>query len=221
MSTEVKICGLSTLETLDAALDAGADQVGFVFFDRSPRNISLEQGAALVRHARGSATTVALVVDPSSAQLDEIMSTVKPDAVQFHGSESPAVLNFFHARWAEPEIWKAIPVSSAEDLGPLAIYLSITNRILFDAKPPKDAERPGGHGKVFDWSILRDLDPELGFMLSGGLTPDNVADAIRLTHASAVDVSSGVESAPGVKDIGKIRAFIQAVQSVRREKVEL
>jgi phosphoribosylanthranilate isomerase len=221
MSTEIKICGLSTLETLDAALDAGADQVGFVFFDKSPRNLTLEQGAALVRHARGSATTVALVVDPTSAQLDDIMSTVKPDAVQFHGSESPAVLNFFHARWSEPEIWKAIPVSSAEDLGALAVYLSITNRILFDAKPPKDAERPGGHGRVFDWSILRDLDPELGFMLSGGLTPDNVADAIRTTHATAVDVSSGVESAPGVKDIGKIRAFISAVQAARREKVDL
>ncbi len=221
MSTEIKICGLSTLETLDAALDAGADQVGFVFFDKSPRNLSLEQGAALVRHARGSATTVALVVDPSSAQLDELMSVVKPDAVQFHGSESPAELNFFHARWTEPEIWKAIPVASTEDLGALAVYLSITNRILFDAKPPADAERPGGHGKPFDWAILRDLDPELGFMLSGGLTPDNVAEAISLTHASAVDVSSGVESAPGVKDVGKIRAFIQAVQGVRREKVNL
>jgi phosphoribosylanthranilate isomerase len=221
MSTEVKICGLSTIETLDAALDAGADHVGFVFFDKSPRNLSLEQGAALVRHARGSATTVALVVDPSSEKLDEIMSVVKPDAIQFHGSEGPEVLRAFHARYDDTQIWKAIPVSRHEDLAVLALYLSSTNRILFDAKPPKDAERPGGHGQVFDWSLLRDLDPELGFMLSGGLTPENVADAIRLTHASAVDVSSGVESAPGVKDIGKIRVFIEAVRSVPREKVKL
>jgi phosphoribosylanthranilate isomerase len=219
MSTEVKICGLSTIETLDAALDAGADHVGFVLFDKSPRNVSLEQGAALVRHAQGSATTVVLVVDPSEEKLDEIMSVVKPDAIQFHGSESPDVLRAFQARYPDAQVWKAIPVSHHEDLAVLAVYLSITNRILFDAKPPKDATRPGGHGEPFDWSILHDLDPELGFMLSGGLTPDNVADAIRLTKASAVDVSSGVESAPGVKDIEKIRAFIQAVRSVQKVKL--
>jgi len=215
MSVEVKICGLSTLETLDAALDAGADHVGFVFFEKSPRNLSLADGAALVRHARGSATTVALVVDPSEAELDTIMREVATDAVQFHGSESLGMLEGFHARHPDTDIWKAIPVASTEDLGALAIYLAHTDRILFDARPPKGAERPGGHGAVFDWGLLRDLDPELGFMLSGGLTPENVSDALRLTHASAVDVSSGVESAPGVKDIGKIRAFIQAAQSAR------
>jgi phosphoribosylanthranilate isomerase len=215
MSVEVKICGLSTLETLDAALDAGADQVGFVFFEKSPRNISLADGARLVRHAKGSATTVALVVDPAEAELDRIINDVAPDAVQFHGSEKLSTLEAFHARHPETEIWKAIPVSSTEDLGALAIYLAHTDRILFDAKPPKDATRPGGHGQTFDWSLLRDLDPELGFMLSGGLTPDNVAEALRLTHANAVDVSSGVESAPGVKDIGKILAFIQAAHGAR------
>ena len=219
MSVEVKICGLSTLETLDAALDAGADHVGFVFFEKSPRNLSLADGARLIRHAQGSATTVALVVDPSDAEIDRIMAETAPDAVQFHGSESMDFLMGFHARHPDTEIWKAIPVSTTEDLGALALYLSITDRILFDARPPKGADRPGGHGKAFDWSILRDLDPELGFMLSGGLDPDNVADALRLTHASAVDVSSGVESAPGVKDIGKIRAFIAAARAVRRETV--
>lgn len=219
MTTEVKICGLRDRETLDAALDAGADHVGFVFFEKSPRNLTLEEGAALVRHAEGSATRVVLVVNPSDAELDRIMDKVAPDAVQFHGSESPDFLMAFHARHPDTEIWKAIPVSTQEDLGALALYLSITDRILFDAKPPKGADRPGGHGKAFDWALLRDLDPELGFMLSGGLDPDNVADALRLTHASAVDVSSGVESAPGVKDIGKIRAFIAAARAARREKV--
>jgi phosphoribosylanthranilate isomerase len=215
MSVQVKICGLSTLETLDAALDAGADHVGFVFFDKSPRNLSLADGARLVRHAKGSATTVALVVDPSDAEIDRIMSEIAPDAVQFHGSESLATLEAFHARHPETDIWKAIPVSSRDDLGALAVYLAHTDRILFDARPPTDATRPGGHGKAFDWGLLRDLDPELGFMLSGGLNPDNVTDALRLTHANAVDVSSGVESAPGKKDIGKIRAFIQAAQTAR------
>ena len=217
MSVQVKICGLSTLETLDAALDAGADHVGFVFFEKSPRNLALADGARLVRHARGSATTVALVVDPSEAELDGIMEQVAPDAVQFHGSESLAALEAFHARYPDTEIWKAIPVSSQEDLGALAVYLAHTDRILFDARAPKGAERPGGHGQTFDWNLLRDLDPELGFMLSGGLTPDNVTEALRLTHASAVDVSSGVESAPGVKDIEKIRAFIQAAQGARTQ----
>ena len=212
MSTEVKICGLRDQRNLDTALDAGADHVGFVFFEKSPRNISLQDGAALVRHARGSATTVVLVVDPSEGELAEIMDMVQPDAVQFHGRESPEFLKAFRAG-TDVQIWKALPISNAEDLGALALYLSITDRILFDAKPPKDAERPGGHGRVFDWSILRDLDPELGFMLSGGLDPENVADAIRLTHASAVDVSSGVESAPGVKDPDRIRAFIRAVRA--------
>jgi phosphoribosylanthranilate isomerase len=219
MSVEVKICGLKTLETLDAALDAGADQVGFVFFRNSPRHLSLEEGARLARHAEGSAKRVALVVDPSSAELDEIMSAVKPDAVQFHGSEGREFLRGFHSRYWDTEVWKAIPVSTHEDLGALAHYLSETTRILLDAKPPKDADRPGGHGQTFDWSLLRNLDPDLGFMLSGGLNPDNVTDAIRTTHARAVDVSSGVESAPGVKDIEKIRAFIANARTATRETV--
>lgn len=218
MSVEVKICGLSTLETLDAALDAGADYVGFVFFEKSPRNVESGHAAKLVAHAKGSATTVALVVDPDWDRLDTIMAEVAPDALQFHGSESPDFLRQVHTRYPDIEIWKALPIASQEDLGQLALYLSLTDRILFDAKPPKDADRPGGHGRAFDWSLLRDLDPELGFMLSGGLDPDNVADAIRMTHATAVDVSSGVESAPGVKDIGKIRAFVAAARAVRREK---
>ncbi|MFC5067637.1 phosphoribosylanthranilate isomerase [Flaviflagellibacter deserti] len=218
MSVEVKICGLSTLKTLDAALDAGADYVGFVFFEKSPRNVEIDRATTLVAHAKGSATTVALVVDPDWPRLDEIMGKVAPDALQFHGSESPDFLRQVHARYPDTEIWKALPIASQDDLGQLALYLSLTDRILFDAKPPKGADRPGGHGRSFDWSLLRDLDPELGFMLSGGLDPDNVADAIRMTHAMAVDVSSGVESAPGVKDTDKIRAFIAAARAVRRER---
>lgn len=221
MSTEVKICGLKTLEALDAALDAGADYVGFVFVEKSPRYVTPDQAAPLVRHARGSAGVVALVADPPAALLDDIMEKVAPDAVQFHGSEGPDALAAFHARYPDTEIWKAIAVSSAEDLAPLAVFLAHTDRVLFDAKPPGGADRSGGHGRVFDWSLLRDLDHELGFMLSGGLTPENVSEAIRLTHASAVDVSSGVESAPGVKDIGKIRAFLKAVRETRREPVSL
>ena len=219
MSLEVKICGLKTLETLGAALDAGADHVGFVFFPPSPRNVTLEEGARLARHAEGSAKRVALVVDPTSAELDEIMSVVKPDAIQFHGSEGREFLRGFHSRYWDTEVWKAIPVATQEDLGALAYFLAETNRVLLDAKPPRDADRPGGHGRVFDWTLLRDLDPDLGFMLSGGLTPDNVGEAVRVTRAGAVDVSSGVESAPGVKDIGKIRAFIQAARAAAERKV--
>ena len=221
MSTLSKICGLSTLETLDAALDAGADYVGFVFVEKSPRYVTPDQAAPLARHARGSAGIVALVADAGDALLDEIMEKVAPDAVQFHGSEGPEALAAFHPRHPDTEIWKAIPVSSPEDLAPLAVFLAHTDRVLFDAKPPKGADRTGGHGRVFDWAILRDLDPELGFMLSGGLTPENVSEAIRLTHASAVDVSSGVESAPGVKDVEKIRAFLKTVRETRREPVSL
>ena len=219
MSVEVKICGLKTLETLDAALDAGADHVGFVFFRNSPRNLSLEEGARLARHAEGSAKRVALVVDPSSAELDEIMAVVKPDAIQFHGSEGREFLRGFHARYWDTEVWKALPIATQEDLGQLAHYLSETTRILLDAKPPKDADRPGGHGQTFDWNLLRNLDPDLGFMLSGGLTPENVGEAIRVTQTRAVDVSSGVESAPGEKDVGKIRAFIANARTATRERV--
>jgi phosphoribosylanthranilate isomerase len=211
MTTDIKICGLRDVATLDAALDAGADYVGFVFFPRSPRNVSLAEGEALVRHARGSATTVALVVDPTAEDLTRLMDTVAPDAVQFHGRESPALLADFRSRYGA-EIWKAVPVSTADDLAPLAVYLAATDRILFDAKAPKDADRPGGHGRAFDWSVLHGLDRELGFMLSGGLDVHNVGDAIRQTRAGAVDVSSGVETAPGEKSPDLIRAFINAVR---------
>lgn len=212
MTTEIKICGLRDPDALDAALDAGADHVGFVFFPRSPRNVSLAEGASLVRRARGSATSVALVVDPTPDELAELMNTVAPDAVQFHGNESPATLADFRRRY-EAEIWKAIPVATADDLAPLAVYLAGTDRVIFDAKPPKGTDRPGGHGRAFDWSVLHGLDRELGFMLSGGLDVSNVGDAIRQTGAGAVDVSSGVETAPGEKSPDLIRAFIHAVRN--------
>jgi phosphoribosylanthranilate isomerase len=212
MAIEIKICGLREPRTLDAALDEGVDHIGLVFFSRSPRNVDLDRAAELAEAARGRARIVALVVNPDEPSLDMVMSRVRPDVVQFHGQERPHVLEAFRARH-RAEIWKAFPVATADDLGALAAFRGLADRVLFDARPPSGADRPGGHGQAFDWSLLRNLDPDTGFMLSGGLNPRNVADAIRQTGAAAVDVSSGVEDAPGEKSADLIRAFVRAVRS--------
>jgi phosphoribosylanthranilate isomerase len=213
----IKICGLSTPETMQAALDASADMVGLVFHRKSPRSVSLEAAAELATMARGKALVVALAVDPSDEGLDAITSIVKPDLLQLHGQETPARLDEITTRWETP-IMKAVGVSETADLDTVATYRPYTDRLLLDAKPPKDAAYPGGHGKTFDWQVLSDIDPFMPFMLSGGLTPANVADAITTVRGlgitlSGVDVSSGVESAPGIKDVGKIRAFIENARS--------
>jgi phosphoribosylanthranilate isomerase len=217
MSLIVKICGLSTLETLDVALDAGADMVGFVFFPPSPRNIGFDAARTLGERVRRRAQKVALTVDADDALLDAVVEALHPDILQLHGHEPPARVAMLQNRFGLP-IMKAIAVETAADLAGIAAYADIADRLLFDARPPRTATRPGGLGKSFDWRLLENLDPGVPFMLSGGLDAGNVGEAVRITHAPAVDVSSGVERAPGVKDPDKIRAFVRAA---RRAAVQM
>lgn len=216
MSLIVKICGLSTGETLDAALDAGADMVGFVFFEASPRHVDLGVARDLGKQVTGRAQKVALTVDADDAQLANIVDALKPDLLQLHGSETTARVRDVKQKFGLP-VMKVIAVAAAGDLAVLPGYAAVSDRILFDARAPKDATRPGGLGVPFDWQVLDGLDLKLPFMVSGGLTPANVADAIRITRAGGVDVSSGVESMTGVKDVKLIRAFVDAARSTENE----
>jgi phosphoribosylanthranilate isomerase len=215
MPAEVKICGLSTPETVDAAIAAGADLIGLVFFPRSPRNVSLEQAAALAERARGKAKVVALVVDADDAQLAAIAARVRPDLIQAHGSETPERVAEISRLTGLPVI-KAIRVKDPSDIAAAAAYSSVASLILYDAKAPETLGNalPGGNGHAFDWGLLEG-GQRPAFMLAGGLTPENVAEAIRMTGAPVVDVSSGVESAPGIKDTGLIRKFIEAAKQPR------
>ncbi len=209
MSPLIKICGLSTEATIDAAIEAGAERVGLVFFPKSPRHVDLRHAAALASHARERAAVVALTVDADDASLADIVATVRPDMLQLHGSETPARVGDVRARFGLP-VMKAVGVSTGEDLGAARAYARVADEILFDAKPPEGAVLPGGNGMAFDWHILSALDLPVPFMLSGGLDPENVGRALALTRAQAVDVSSGVEVAPGVKSADRIRAFVKA-----------
>jgi phosphoribosylanthranilate isomerase len=212
MSLIVKICGLSTRETLDAALEAGADMVGFVFFPPSPRHLNLETARDLGRAAKRRASKVALTVDADDAVLANIVETLQPDLLQLHGCETVARLRDIKQKFGLP-VMKAIPVETPADLAALPGYAAVADRILFDARAPKDATRPGGLGAVFDWHVLEGLDLKLPFMVSGGLHAGNVAEAVRVTRAGGVDVSSGVERSAGVKDPEMIRAFIRAARA--------
>jgi phosphoribosylanthranilate isomerase len=217
MSLIVKICGLSTRETLDVALDAGADMVGFVFFPPSPRHLSLETARDLGGRAKRRAVKVALTVDADDATLGNIVEALQPDILQLHGKETVARLRDIKQRFGLP-VMKAIAVETAADLASLPGYAAVADRILFDARAPKGATRPGGLGAVFDWHVLEKLDLKLPFMVSGGLTAENVAEAAHVTRAGGVDVSSGVEGAPGVKDPEMIRAFIRAARIAEQDK---
>ena len=212
MSLIVKICGLSTPETLDAALVGGADMVGFVFFPPSPRHVTLDVARALGKQSKGRAVKVALSVDADDADLENSIDALRPDILQLHGNESVARVRDIKQRFGLP-VMKALAVETRADLAALPGYAAVCDRILFDAKPPKDATRPGGLGAVFDWHLLEGLDLKLPFMVSGGLTAANVAEALRITRAGGVDISSGVESAPGIKDPDMIRAFIRAARA--------
>jgi phosphoribosylanthranilate isomerase len=213
MSLLIKICGLSTPETLDTALDAGADMVGFMFFPPSPRHLPLAVASELGRRVAGRARKVAVTVDADDATLDSIVDALKPDILQLHGKESPVRLGDIKRQFGL-EVMKVLAVETAADLAGLARYAAVADRILFDARPPKGATRPGGLGTVFDWHLLQGLDLELPFMVSGGLTVDNVAEAVRVTRAGGIDVSSGVERAPGVKDVQMIKDFIRAARVI-------
>jgi phosphoribosylanthranilate isomerase len=212
MALLVKICGLSTPGALDAALDAGADMIGFVFFAPSPRNISLETARSLSARVKGRAEKVALTVDADDLVLAQIIDALRPDVLQLHGHETPERVTAIKQRFGLP-VMKALAIETKADLATIAPYTTTADRLLFDARPPRDATRPGGLGKPFDWRLLENLDLSIPFMLSGGLHADNVAEAIRITRALGVDVSSGVERAPGVKDFDKIRAFVRAARA--------
>jgi phosphoribosylanthranilate isomerase len=212
MSLIVKICGLSTPETLDAALAAGADMVGFVFFPPSPRHVSLEVARDLGRQVKGRARKVALSVDADDALLANSIDALQPDILQLHGKETTARLRDIKQKFGLP-VMKAIAVETRADLAALPGYAEIADRILFDARAPKGATRPGGLGAAFDWHLLENLDLKLPFMVSGGLNAANVAEAVRVTRAGGVDISSGVERAPGLKDPEMIRAFVRAARA--------
>ena len=212
MSLIVKICGLSTRETLDAALDAGADMVGFVFFPPTPRHLRLRTARDLGAQVKGRANKVALTVDADDATLADIVEVLQPDILQLHGTETVARLRDIKQKFGLP-VMKVIAVEIASDLASLPGYAAVADRILFDAQAPKGATRPGGLGAVFDWHVLENLDLKLPFMVSGGLNAENVAEAVRVTRAGGVDVSSGVERMPGVKDPEMIRSFIRAARA--------
>lgn len=207
----IKICGLSTPQTLDAAIAAGADMVGLVFHPKSPRYVTLATAKSLAERARGRAEIVALTVDWTPEQALELVEALSPDLLQLHGRETPEQVAAVAAATRRP-VMKAIGISSGSDLSALRGFSEIGARLLLDAKAPKDAAYPGGHGRPFDWTLLAELDPGLSFMLGGGLDPANVAEAIAIARPSGVDVSSGVESAPGVKDVGRIEAFVRAAR---------
>jgi len=211
MALIVKICGLTTPEALDAALESGADLVGFVFFAPSPRNLGLEAARILGERVNGRAGKVALTVDANDEALLGIVEALKPDMLQLHGKETPDRVVQVRTRFGLP-VMKALPIAERADLSPIRLYAQVADRLLFDARPPKEATRPGGLGRRFDWMLLAGIDPGVPFMLSGGLDAGNVAEALRITRAPGVDVSSGVERTPGVKDPNKIREFIRAAR---------
>jgi phosphoribosylanthranilate isomerase len=211
MTLLVKICGLNAPAALEAALEAGADLVGFVFFAPSPRHVGYEDARALGEQVRGRARKVALSVDAGDEELAAAVAALKPDLLQLHGREPPERVLAVRSRFGLP-VMKALPIAEAADLAAIARYDRAADRLLFDARAPHEATRPGGLGKRFDWRLLENISSAVPFMLSGGLDAGNVAQALRITAAPGVDVSSGVERRPGEKDLDKIRGFIRAAR---------
>jgi len=214
MPLDIKICGLTTLEALEAALSGGASHAGFIFFPKSPRNIAPDDAGRLRLAIGGRARAVAVTVDADDAFLDDIVVAMKPDMLQLHGKETPERVAQVRARHGLP-VMKAFAVSQASDLDRIAPYVGIADRFLFDAKPPQGSELPGGNGVAFDWRLLNRAGARLDHFLSGGVNAGNVGEALRLADPTGIDVSSGVERAPGVKDTGLISAFFQAVRAAQ------
>ena len=217
MALDIKICGLKTDAALAAALDAGASHAGFIFFPKSPRHVSAEEAARLREAARGRAKAVAVTVDADDSALDRIVSVMQPDILQLHGKESPERVAEVKVRYGLA-VMKAFALREAADLDAIAAYRSVADRFLFDAKPPAGSELPGGNGVSFDWRLLAGLDADVDYMLSGGLNAANIGDAIRLANPPGIDISSGVESAPGVKDAALIEQFFRAVRAATGER---
>ncbi|WP_375456626.1 phosphoribosylanthranilate isomerase [uncultured Methylobacterium sp.] len=212
MPTHVKICGLSTPETLTAALDAGADWIGLVRFEKSPRHVDLDTARTLSALARGRAGRVVLLVDPDDATLAAAVAAIDPDLIQLHGSESPERVAAIRHLTGRP-VMKALGIAGLADLDRVPAYARVADRLLLDAEPPPGADLPGGNGRAFDWDLLAGAALPPGWMLSGGLDASRVATALARTGATAVDVSSGVESGPGVKDPDRIAAFVRAARA--------
>ncbi|MER8429185.1 phosphoribosylanthranilate isomerase [Mesorhizobium caraganae] len=217
MALDIKICGLKTDEAMAAALAGGASHVGFIFFAKSPRYVEPAEAGRLRQAAIGKATAVAVTVNADDAFLDEIVAKMHPDMLQLHGSETPERVAEVKARYGLP-VMKVFSVSEAADLDRLKPFIGIADRFMFDAKPPKGSQLPGGNGVAFDWRILAGLDAGLDYMLSGGLNATNIGDALRSANPPAIDISSGVESAPGVKDPALIEQFFRAVRAARDDR---
>jgi phosphoribosylanthranilate isomerase len=220
MALTVKICGLKTPEALEVALESGADLTGFVFFPPSPRTIGLEAAKRLGAQVKGRAGKVALTVDANDETLLGIVEALKPDMLQLHGDETPQRVATVRSRFGLPVV-KALPISERSDLSPIREFANVADRLLFDARPPQGATRPGGLGRAFDWNLLKGIDPKINFMLGGGLDASNVARALAITNAPGVDISSGIERAPGEKDLDKIRDFIRAARAAERSAKKL
>jgi phosphoribosylanthranilate isomerase len=217
MSLDIKICGLKTEAALVAALAGGASHIGFIFFARSPRYVDPAEAGRLRRMASGKAKAVAVTVDADDGTLDAIVAAAQPDVLQLHGSESPDRVAALKVRHGLP-VMKAFSVRTAPDLDAIQPYRGVADRFLFDAKPPEVSELPGGNGVAFDWRILARLDAEMDYMLSGGLNADNIGEALRLANPPGIDVSSGVESAPGVKDTALIAEFFRAIRTAETSR---
>ncbi len=213
----IKLCGLKTPEAIDAAIAEGATHLGFIFFEKSPRNVTRELAATLAANARakaGAPKLVAVTVDAEDGFLDAIVKAVRPDMLQLHGRETPQRLEELKARHGLP-VMKAFSISSREDLARIEPYRGVADAFLFDAKPPKGSELPGGNAVSFDWTLLNGLPSGIDWFLSGGIHAGNVGEAMRIANPPGLDLSSGVESSPGVKDVKLIAAFFDAVQTAR------
>ena len=213
MSLSVKICGLSTPETVEAAVTGGADYVGFVFFPKSPRNVTPARVADLARLVPDRVRRCGLFVDPDDALLDQVLATVPLDILQLHGAEPPARCAALRERYRRP-VMKAVSIATAEDVARAESWIGAVDLLLFDAKPPRADALPGGNGVAFDWRLLADRSWPVPWMLSGGLNPGNLREAVRMTRAPMVDVSSGVETSPGIKSPALIREFLAVARAL-------
>ena len=213
-SLDIKICGLSTPETLDAVIDGGAAYAGFIFFEKSPRHINLATARTLGSQADSRIKKVAVSVNADDDYLSEIVDALRPEFLQLHGSETPERVGAVKAKFGLPII-KAIAISEIEDFDKATPHIGIADMFLFDAKPPKGSDLPGGNGVAFDWELMDQWDPSVPYMLSGGLDVQNVVEAVTRSQASAIDISSGVESAPGLKNVSLITEFLKTCSEIK------
>lgn len=211
---DIKICGLKSEQAVEAVLQQGATHLGYIFFPKSPRHVTTHTAKELADQARGQAQNVAVTVDADDQYLDEIVEVMRPDMLQLHGNEAPERVAIIRKRYGLPVI-KAFSVREAADFLSVRDYIDIADRFIFDAKAPKNALLPGGNGVSFDWHLLSNLDEDIDYMLSGGLNVQNIAQALMLTHARGIDISSGVEIAPGEKDIRLIKEFFETVRNTQ------